>query len=384
MPRIKGIDGLRGWLACLVMICHIDVYCGLDQQYAFLNPLASVGSVAVSVFIIISGFVISHLLLEKSESYLVFICRRFFRIYPLFFVCLISGIFTTRLYYHAFLTEPWGSASPLSRLASILVKNQNELHFVPNLIAHLSMLHGVISNGEIYGASTAFLPPGWSLSLEWQFYLIAPIVLWTVHHSSLSRVGVALVAALAYWAYQIGLFGTFSQPSFLPGAVPLFAVGISTRVAMSKLPTLSVFPVASVVIGGAVLISVGDALQLLPFYVWMVFVSWCLLDQPLDPLSVKAKAIIDDLLLSKAARFAGKLSYAVYLVHMPVIYALLYVSIVKFHFDQFASSLTLVIAAPVVTFLLSVALHRVVELPFIKFAKALFSTKSPTETAYSS
>jgi peptidoglycan/LPS O-acetylase OafA/YrhL len=50
------------------------------------------GECAVDVFIIMSGFVITKLLAEKKEPYVVFITRRLFRLYPVFFVAILAGI----------------------------------------------------------------------------------------------------------------------------------------------------------------------------------------------------------------------------------------------------------------------------------------------------
>lgn len=47
---------------------------------------------AVDVFIILSGFVIFYLLDHQHLSYRVFICRRFFRLAPLFFLVVLIAI----------------------------------------------------------------------------------------------------------------------------------------------------------------------------------------------------------------------------------------------------------------------------------------------------
>jgi hypothetical protein len=54
-----------------------------------------------------------------------------------------------------------------------------------------------------------FLAPAWSVSLEWQFYLLAPFLV-HAHQAQASP-------ALLFIAYQAGLLGHFYLPSFLPG-----------------------------------------------------------------------------------------------------------------------------------------------------------------------
>ena len=53
--------------------------------------IAQAGFWAVAVFVMISGFVISHLLIEKSEPYGAYIVRRLMRLLPAFLVASVLG-----------------------------------------------------------------------------------------------------------------------------------------------------------------------------------------------------------------------------------------------------------------------------------------------------
>jgi len=46
----------------------------------------------------------------------------------------------------------------------------------PQLLAHLTMLHGAVPDQILPGSSITYLPPAWSISVEWQFYLVAPFL----------------------------------------------------------------------------------------------------------------------------------------------------------------------------------------------------------------
>jgi peptidoglycan/LPS O-acetylase OafA/YrhL len=65
------------------------------------------GNTAVSVFIIISGFVIAHLLLIKRENYGRYLIRRWLRIFPVFLVCLIIALLLTPMYEAAYTGFEW-------------------------------------------------------------------------------------------------------------------------------------------------------------------------------------------------------------------------------------------------------------------------------------
>jgi len=80
VKHFRSIDGLRAWLAWTVVLCHVTLHTGADRKWPLIEKLETSSVHAVCIFIIISGFVITHLLLEKQEDYLPYITRRFLRI----------------------------------------------------------------------------------------------------------------------------------------------------------------------------------------------------------------------------------------------------------------------------------------------------------------
>jgi peptidoglycan/LPS O-acetylase OafA/YrhL len=63
---------------------------GYDNSHPFLKVI---GSLAVKVFIIISGFVIFFLIDTRKEPYRAYITRRFFRLFPILAVLLTASVF---------------------------------------------------------------------------------------------------------------------------------------------------------------------------------------------------------------------------------------------------------------------------------------------------
>ena len=78
VERFAPIEGLRAWLAWGVFFGHIVLFAGLSRL-GIPRGAGEVASDCVQVFIIVSGFVITHLLLAQQESYASYIARRFFR-----------------------------------------------------------------------------------------------------------------------------------------------------------------------------------------------------------------------------------------------------------------------------------------------------------------
>src|SRR6266550_7747282 len=92
LTRFCSIEGARGWLAWTVVLSHVAYASGIYIKG--IGPfLGRTGVASVSVFMIISGFVITHLIIQKREPYSIYIFRRFMRIFPLFALTCAIGFF---------------------------------------------------------------------------------------------------------------------------------------------------------------------------------------------------------------------------------------------------------------------------------------------------
>jgi peptidoglycan/LPS O-acetylase OafA/YrhL len=79
--RITGLDGLRGLLASVVLLCHATEMLGTD---ALVVP----AMVSVWVFFMISGLVLTR---AYDQRYVAFLMRRLVRLWPVFALCLLFG-----------------------------------------------------------------------------------------------------------------------------------------------------------------------------------------------------------------------------------------------------------------------------------------------------
>ena len=370
MTHFRGLDGVRGWLAWSVFVYHMILLTAADQWKPVLGYADVLGQIAVPCFIIISGFVITHLLLEKKERYLPYITRRFLRIYPLYFCCLALGILATYLHFAAFADHPWGNFVPQPEILSRELAGSQGSALGWHLLAHLTMAHGLISDNLLPASQYMFLGPAWSLSLEWQFYLLAPLILFGLR-SGRGKIIVSLLTVAAFAAYQKGWFGAFYDPSFLPGAGLYFAAGIASRLVFPKLPTLPSYPVAGVILAGGLMLL---ARPLLPFFLWFAFFIWLRVDH--HPKGAASRGVDRCLSLafnSKVARYLGVRSYSTYLVHEPVIHIIVYVCIKQFALGIAATVGVVFVAAPIVALGASVLLYKYVEAPAIAYGKRLFN-----------
>src|SRR4051794_34357276 len=99
--RFENLDGLRFVLAMVVLSGHSMLFESLNKSIPFdwLQRLLLVlgsGYLAVSFFFVLSGFLITYLMIEEKEltgsfNILKFYLRRILRIWPLYFTVLLIG-----------------------------------------------------------------------------------------------------------------------------------------------------------------------------------------------------------------------------------------------------------------------------------------------------
>jgi peptidoglycan/LPS O-acetylase OafA/YrhL len=369
VERFRGIDGLRAWMAWTVVASHIGFFTGADATSRLLVHLSTCAAAAVLVFVIISGFVITHLLLEKHEPYPAYIARRFLRIYPVYVLCLLAGVLATQLRMATFAAHTWAATSPQSLQAAAEARSLAAHGYAVHVLAHLTLLHGAIPDSVLGVSQYMFLGPAWSLSLEWQFYLVAPLILLCLGTRS-RAVLLALVTVAGFAACRLLGHRDFVSPSLLPAAGPYFALGMATRLIYPRLPSLATYPFVSVILAGALAMT---SQTLLPCLVWVAFVAWMRLRSPSDLPSVALDRVLAWTLDSGPARYLGERSYSTYLVHEPIVHALIYVCVVRCGFGLGSTFPVVLALTPLLTLAVSGVLFGLVERPSIDLGKRLFA-----------
>jgi peptidoglycan/LPS O-acetylase OafA/YrhL len=221
--RFPAIEGLRGWLAWAVVLDHLAYWS--DRWGRLGTVLRELGHPAVLGFMCVSGFVITHLILSKPEPYSVYITRRFFRLFPLFAVTCILGYFAYRLQTQ--LPDPQFAPGFMALIQQTV--EDTDRYFWAHVVAHITMLYGALPQNWLPSTDVAFNMPAWSISLEWQFYLLAPMIVGLlVRRPRLAPALVVAVVLLQVLFYQ-GWFGGYHQPATLPAAGEFFALGIVGR-----------------------------------------------------------------------------------------------------------------------------------------------------------
>jgi peptidoglycan/LPS O-acetylase OafA/YrhL len=155
--QMPVLDGIRG-LAILVVVAHrFDVLPDpVSLPARALSAFLESGWIGVQLFFVLSGFLITGILLDTRGQrgyYRSFLMRRVLRIFPIYYLVLFG----------AFVAAPLVLGHPIAG-------HQHQLWlwlYISNLV-------------EPFGMAVAAFPHFWSLAVEEQFYLVWPFVVgWT-------------------------------------------------------------------------------------------------------------------------------------------------------------------------------------------------------------
>jgi peptidoglycan/LPS O-acetylase OafA/YrhL len=216
VKRIPSLDGLRAISISMVIIGHL-AKSGHGPRI-FWTTYAAVG---VSIFFVISGYLITTILLREHEqtetiSLKQFYVRRAHRIFP---AALVFIILATLFYWHSMRWYHIAAA----------------LFYVANLDVHRPWIFGHL----------------WSLSIEEQFYLLWPSVLkkWYAHRRAI-LVAVCLLAPLS----QVGLILLklrIGTPPTLPTVSDNLAAGCLLAVFFGRLPRVPIYAFCTMIVAVA-------------------------------------------------------------------------------------------------------------------------------------
>ncbi len=369
MPRLPAIEGLRAWLAWVVVLCHIGQSIGIGMRGGHWVWIARGGQTAVLVFIAISGFVICGLLVDKREGWRRYIVRRAFRLFPAYLVAYAIALAVFPVGLAGINYMSWKDDANF-QWDDVLAGWEQAMadHPIAQLLLHAALLQGVVPDSIWPLTSSAVLSPAWSLSLEWQFYLLAPAVVWLLVQRSTRLLTVAVILAAAI-AFKKNAFGEYSLPSFLPAAGYIFLVGIGCRLAFPSLkgaPLALELPV--VAFGFGILFP-----ELLWLAVWVALFAFLLsADVWRDRDAMRPLwRVMSAALESRLAVYLGARSYSVYLIHLPIIQIMIWLLAPRIELTQLGLFFALIVTVVPVTMIVSNVLYRVVERPMIELGARL-------------
>ena len=364
------LEGLRAYLALWVLIGHALWESGYrPQALSGLSKLILSGEYAVDLFIIISGFVIFLSLDKQRETYQQFIVRRFFRLFPVFIVLFAFAIPLSQLsMWNVTLASTYLAPEDVDRLIGTLGSWWENIQW--HLPLHLVMLHGLVPEVLLANAPAAFLIPAWSVSLEWQFYLVAPLAYaLAVSSRPFNRLGLCAVCLALFMAARY-LLPSVTHSAALPFQVEFFFLGAASyfvyrQLSGRVLPDI-LFPVACSLAVFLFVLS-DNSWPLIPIVLWVVFLG-LILEHPAS----FSSRLVSPLLTNPFVRYLGRISYSMYLSHALVIIMMQHALLMWVpQLIQMVHAGVLLACTTVATIAVSAGLYRFLETPGIQAGRAL-------------
>jgi peptidoglycan/LPS O-acetylase OafA/YrhL len=160
---IPALDGLRGIAIILVMLHHFTYYrptSGIGEQIVSVLIFFWTG---VDLFFVLSGFLITGILLDTrgNERYFAnFYARRILRIFPLYYLILFLALVVLPKF---------------PAVHTVLIGQDASVDLPPQWPYWLYLTNfSIADRGWVHG----WVDVAWSLAIEEQFYLIWPLVIW--------------------------------------------------------------------------------------------------------------------------------------------------------------------------------------------------------------
>lgn len=277
---------------------------------------------AVDIFMALSGFAMFFLLDQQQVGYPAYLWRRLLRLYPAYLVSLVVSALLAGLAMSALAGLPGSGDDALRNDGRLTIFQASLDHAAANIAAHLTMLHGLVPGRLLPLGDYAFVGQAWSISVEWQFYVLAPLFFVLTRGSWLPvRVGLALALAVTLHKTRIWLGVGYLGDHiawFLLGIVSFQAWRAQHLIAKWLAPHLEWGALAA-----AVLWAVAE-----PGYwqaaVWIAVFGACL------SAAIGGRArpggaawLFERLLTAPPLLWLGRISYSLYLTHMVVAYVAL-------------------------------------------------------------
>jgi peptidoglycan/LPS O-acetylase OafA/YrhL len=311
--RVPELDGLRGVAILLVLIYHgvFDVLPS-SRLLARLMTVGSLGWSGVDLFFVLSGFLIGGILLDARLSpnyFRTFYWRRAYRILPIYLFAMV--LFSLRFVHPA--------ARPLGGFSMSVIPWLSYFTFTQNL-----WMAALGSFGPGAMAAT------WSLAVEEQFYLTAPLIVRKVRPERLAPILLGVVAAAP--VLRTVLFLTFQNGRFadyvlMPCRADALSLGMLTawltrsasgwNFVLSHRRALKI--TAAGLFAGVVGLSLRETGFLAPLMVTVGY-SWLALFYTsvlLVTISGSGERV-QRALRSRSLIWLGTVSYFTYLLHLPL------------------------------------------------------------------
>jgi peptidoglycan/LPS O-acetylase OafA/YrhL len=305
LRHYKELDGVRGIAALMVMFFHFfqDVTTG-NSFLATVQKYSAFGWTGVSLFFVLSGFLITRILLNSKERpsyFLNFYARRTLRIFPLYYLFLVIFYFLVPALEHL-------PIAPFNQQIWYWVYLQNF-------------------------ATTFYWPNAgpehfWSLAIEEHFYLFWPLLVYFLDKKK-TKVAIISIIFISIATRSVMLANHIDVSRFTFARLDELALGSLLAIwelegklkdidgrkflllfVLTVIPTIALWTLTT---GLAI-----DAIQISKF----ILMALCYFGLIGYILTIKEEHFIKKVLGIRALTYTGKISYGLYVYHPLCFYLL--------------------------------------------------------------
>ncbi|WP_167519676.1 acyltransferase family protein [Intestinirhabdus alba] len=305
MKYRNDIDGLRAIAVMLVIVFHA----GLSVFPA--------GFIGVDVFFVISGFLIANIIKngieQKAFSFTQFYLRRVWRLLPAMVTMILFAFVLASIFY---LPADYAPFLKSVKQTFLIVSNR---YFGKETSAYAAP-----------DADSMLLLHTWSLSVEWQWYLIFPLAYYLLQKKVSNRSIMLCAPVLTLIALSITFHYTTAQPTktyyFFASRLFEFLIGVSACLFMPKLQSLKLIIknlLSLFSLGGIVYIAVQNGV--IDGYPNGYTLAVAVFTAALIITGTDHKSLVNRVLSTPPLVYIGKTSYSLYLFHWPVFAVLHYI-----------------------------------------------------------
>ena len=309
--HVVGLDGVRGVAVLLVFISHFhwilspDPFLTKVTPWHFINRTFEAGFMGVDIFFVLSGFLITSLLMKDRSTnqknlFKRFYRRRALRLLPALYALLIADFFVSR--WENF---PGDIQWRTTWHAILFLNNWN-----------------IVNN---FGEAQNDLGHLWSLGIEEQFYLIWPLTIWLLAKlkiPSKMMIPLILFASLVVMVHRTSLWndGTSWIILYIRTDTRLDSLLIGAMFAYVyrhfQVPSKILNSVATLSFLG--LVYIKYVLDKSPFIFEMGWTIIALLAGFIILSVAEGAFFIQKVFTWRPLTMIGKVSYGLYLWHMPI------------------------------------------------------------------
>ncbi len=370
---IPGLDGIRAVAFLLVFILHTDYF--------------YIGWVGVQLFFVLSGFLITDILLKMKDKFAArefftkFYGRRFLRIFPLyyFYLALMLGVTTA--------------------LIAVGYKKGYMLRFQEHLPYAVAYIYNFFNASSLHKADSWLVGHFWSLSVEEQFYILWPLLIFLTPKKHIQKLFLAVIFLGPVFRFAITYIYRLQLSPLLSDNMPvavyvlpfshLDAFAFGAYVSRFNIPRPKQQLIALLflipLIGFSTLYlstgTIGETSALgFPYplanamkQIW----GYSLLDYffAVFIFAVVNQGLFVRLLETRFLRYLGKISYGLYVYHFPVVWFVGRIRDAGITDEQIAKPMTLLISFPIVLLIATLS-YRFIEQPILNLKDRWFSLRS--------